>query len=250
LIRKSKPLALDVPEPTGTGGGTATMPPTTGGPKCSAIDTSVVNGPNPNGNDYTNVVGNVFSAVKTGLICGTHNMFIIGFGDHYGPYRAVRPDGTQFDVNLSGDYHHLAAHGEGGADHQAKHRGRVALYAQAVAKLASDLDAVALPSGKTLLDCTMIVLTGEVGEGGHNLTRKPGIVIGGGAAFATGRTLRNASFRKAKSLRNDVPDWANADIPEYTECSIWRLVGRGMGVADMSGFGDPNRFRGSEISLT
>ncbi len=241
IAQAHQQLALDEPTP---GGGAGPMPSQI---KCTALDTAVANAPNINGNDYTNAIGNVLSAVKTGVICGTHSIFITGFGDHYGAYRAVKADGSTYDKALTGDYHHLAAHGEGGTEHQDKHRGRVALHAQAIAKLASDLDAVVLPTGKTMLDHTLIVLTGEVGNGAHDVIRKPGIIIGGGAAFNTGRTIKNMSFRKAKSLRSDVPDWANADVPEYTEGSIWRLVGRAMGVSDMSGFGDPTRFQGTDI---
>jgi Protein of unknown function (DUF1552) len=233
-------LALDVND-------TPTMPPVDS-VKCVPLDASLVNGPGPVGNDYTQVIGNVMSAVRAGIVCNTHNVFVIAFGDHYGGYKAVRADGTQFDANLSGDYHHQAAHGEGGADHQAKHRGRVALYANAIAKMAKELDAIALPNGKTLLDCTMIVLTGEVGTGDHNVVRKPGIVIGGGAKFTTGRAIKNGSFRKARSLRPDLPDWADDNVCEYTEASIWRLVAKAMGVSDLSGFGEPGRYAGADIA--
>lgn len=62
-------------------------------------------------------------------------------------------------------------------------------FAQTIVNFANTLSSVQDFDGRSLLDNTLIVLTGEVGAGTHDVLKKGHILIGGGARYQTGRYI-------------------------------------------------------------
>lgn len=75
-------------------------------------------------------------------------------------------------------------------------------FAQLIADFAKELDAIVDFDGNSVLDNTIIVLTGEVGDGGHDVINKGHILIGGGGGqLATGRYLKQTLVEGASNIR-------------------------------------------------
>ena len=96
------------------------------------------------------------------------------------------------------DFHHEIAHHDANSkpdpDYRHAFEGWVDWYAQKVAQLATALKMTPDVDGSTLLDNTLIVLTGEVGTGTHDRRRKMHILLGGGDRLQRGRWIEVPSI--------------------------------------------------------
>ena len=92
-------------------------------------------------------------------------------------------------------FHTCVAHYNGVPDMELCYKGSVQWFLGKIAKFAQELDQITEANGKTMLENTIIVLTGEVGSGQHEVIRKPYILIGGSGApkMRTGRYIKPAS---------------------------------------------------------
>lgn len=151
------------------------------------------------------------------------------------------------DIIPLSDFHHVHAHTNSSTYWDTRRT-----YAQAIVKLATEMSQVVDFDGNSLLDNTVIVLTGEVGDGLHNLVNKGHIMIGGGAHFNVGRLIKVPQVTgdvKAGLLREDI----NGTLQSYvrwstiastrTNADLWRDIGSKAGL-NLPEFGLPSQNRG------
>ena len=126
-------------------------------------------------------------------------MIKVGFANDF-TRSAVLGVGDINDIPL---FHHEHAHANDDI-----YWGTRRQYAQKIVSFANTLDAIVDFDGRSLLDNTLIVLTGEVGDGSHDVLKKGHILVGGGARYATGRYLNQplvSGFSNIQSLlREDI----------------------------------------------
>jgi hypothetical protein len=89
------------------------------------------------------------------------------------------------DIHSISQFHHEHAHG----DTDTWWDTRID-FATSIANFARSLAAITDLDGRSLLDNTLIVLSGEVGDGHHDVLRKGHILVGGGSRIQTGRYLK------------------------------------------------------------
>lgn len=128
-------------------------------------------------------------------------------------------------------------------------------FAQTIVNFANALSSVQDYDGRTLLDNTLIILTGEVADGTHNIQNKGHIMIGGGGHFRCGRyiqpeTLTGAPLRALRredihgALQQEVPWRENAS--SRTNADLLRQVGNLAGL-NLQEFGLPSANSGDVI---
>jgi hypothetical protein len=156
------------------------------------------------------------------------------------------------DIHPIAQFHHDHAHNNSSIWWDTRTQ-----FADSIAKFASSLDAITDVDGRSVLDNTLIVLSGEVGDGTHDILAKGHILIGGGSRLQTGRFLQpervtggsnldklqrehiNGSTRKQLS-------WINkntAKISSRTNADLLRDVGNLAGL-NLKEFGLPTQNRG------
>lgn len=128
-------------------------------------------------------------------------------------------------------------------------------FAQTIVNFASALSSVMDFDGRSLLDNTLIVLTGEVGDGTHNVLNKGHILIGGGGHYTNGRYLRPQLLtgNAANALRREDLSGAlqqqvrwGADTSTRTNADLLRQIGNMAGLS-LQEFGLPSQNRGDVI---
>lgn len=87
------------------------------------------------------------------------------------------------------DFHHEIAHYSANADPRLAFEGWVDWYVKKMVKLTKSLQNTPDIDGKSLLDNTIIMLTGEVGTGEHDTRDKVHTLIGGGDRLTRGRWI-------------------------------------------------------------
>lgn len=130
--------------------------------------------------------------VRVAFSNDTHRVAVVGMGEQNNAFTWTNEAGVNHvgHSSYTGDFHHDVAHYNEGKPRDAElaYIGWTQYYAQKIANFALDLHNTVDTDGKPLLDNTVIVLTGEVGNGTHDRRHKPHIVIGGGGgAIRTGR---------------------------------------------------------------
>lgn len=124
------------------------------------------------------LVDHMIDLAASALICGATQITTVQLGFGGGKWRFAW-EGIDKDA-----HEHVAHHDTSDAGSSAENTEHVVrinrFYARAVARLASQLDAVP-ESGGTMLDNTLIVWGNELGRGDHSLDNVPIVFVGGGA---------------------------------------------------------------------
>lgn len=190
-------------------------------------------------------LANIPDAGQTPLQDLTHylDMVKVGFANNLTTAAVI---GVGDIIPLS-DFHHVHAHTNSNTYWDTRRT-----YAQAIVKVVNEMQQVVDFDGNSLLDNTLIVLTGEVGDGRHNLVQKGHILIGGGAHFDIGRLINVPIVNgdvKAGLLREDI----NGTLQSYvrwsptastrTNADLWRDIGNKAGL-NLTEFGLPSQNRG------
>jgi hypothetical protein len=153
--------------------------------------------------------------------------------------------------NCTTGFHQCAAHYGTDADARLCFEGSVKYNIQQVVNFAKDLDKIKEANGRTLLENTMIVITGEVGSGNHEVNQKPVVIIGGSGApgLRTGRYLKmpTMSFHD-KGTPDAIMNGKARTVSNRTEADLLRELCSAMG-APQKTFGMPYLNRG-RIPLT
>lgn len=118
--------------------------------------------------------------IRVAFTLNTHSVAILGLGEGVSNWTWTNSGGAQRVGNTFGnDFHHEVAH-YGSTDARNAYEGWVNWYATRIVSFVNSLNAITDVDGRRLLDNTIIVLTGEVGDGQHDTIRMVVPVIGGG----------------------------------------------------------------------
>ncbi|MFT5085630.1 MAG: hypothetical protein ACI9Y1_003691, partial [Lentisphaeria bacterium] len=187
------------------------------------------------GQDFEEEISSYLDMIRVAFTNDSHRVAVLGLGDNADEFTwtdASDPNTVHTGIgNIPNfqSFHHTIAHFEPGANTNETHayKGWVEYYAQRIADFALELDGISCDDGTTLLDNTVIVLTGEVGHGFHDRTSKPHIIIGGGNhGLAQGKWFETAMFDASNFKTRDysgnlitystfgkkVSEWSHADL--------------------------------------
>ncbi|MCR6652448.1 MAG: DUF1552 domain-containing protein [Cellvibrionaceae bacterium] len=130
-------------------------------------------------------------------------------------------------------------------------------FAATIANFANSLAAITDTDGRTLLDNTLIVLTGEVGDGTHDVLSKGHILVGGGSRIQTGRILKTPRISGSANLNGLMREnisggtskqlaWVNTNtavLGNRTNADLMRDIGNIAGL-NLQEFGLPTQNKG------
>lgn len=133
-------------------------------------------------------------------------------------------------------------------------------FAQTIVNFANSLSSVTDFDGRSLLDNTMIVLTGEVGAGNHNLLKKGHVLIGAGARYGAGRYITPSviqGYSAVRALRREdingtlqqqlsYGDHHSQRAGSRTNADLLRQIGNLAGL-NLQEFGLPSQNKGDVI---
>lgn len=134
-------------------------------------------------------------------------------------------------------------------------------FAQHITRFVNELATVQDFDGNSLLHNTVIVLSGEVGDGGHNIINKGHIVFGnGGGQIQTGRYLKQAVVSGASNIQSLMREDINGTLQRQitfgnqhtqqagtrTNADILRDVGNIAGL-NLTEFGLPSQNKGNVL---
>lgn len=150
-------------------------------------------------------------------------------------------------------FHHDHAHGNTSVYWDTRRT-----YADKVTAFVNQLQQITDFDGRSLLDNTLILLTGEVGEGGHDIVSKGQILLGGGGHITTGQYIkperinvnrdRNAILREdAGGALRPATAWAT-EASARTNADLLREIANIAGL-DLEEFG-LSAFNRGDIILT
>lgn len=169
--------------------------------------------------------------VKVGFANGLTQSAVVGIGD----------------IHSITDFHHTHAHANTDVWWDTRRE-----FSQSIVNFANALASVVDFDGGSLLDNTLIVLTGEVGDGRHNITNKGHILIGGGNHLDTGRVIKPTLLTGTPArqlLREDANGslqpqlrWSN-EASSRTHADLYREIGNLAGL-NLTEFGLPSQNRG------
>lgn len=136
-----------------------------------------------------------FELITLAFRADTHRVAVLGFGDQLPSFSWNNVDGVAQNGNVwISDFHHNIAHYNPDThmslNPRLAYEGWVNAYVQKIVQLANSLNAIEDIDGRTLLDNTVIMLTGEVSNGEHATRRKMHVFIGGGGGIRRGRFIR------------------------------------------------------------
>jgi hypothetical protein len=156
------------------------------------------------------------------------------------------------DIHSISQFHHEHAHSNTSVWWRTRTE-----FASSIAKFANSLAAITDVDGRSLLDNTLIVLSGEVGDGTHDLLYKGHILIGGGSRIQTGRMVKPGLIEGATNIGNLMREDAKGvakpqiqfgnkrtmKIANRTNADLLRDIGNIAGLS-LSEFGLPTQNKG------
>lgn len=169
--------------------------------------------------------------VKVGFANNMTNSAVIGIGD----------------IHMISDFHHTHAHACSDVWWNTRRE-----HAQYIVNMANAMDAIVDFDGSSLLDNTMIVLTGEVGDGRHNVLHKGHIIIGGASVLGGSRLIQPTVLNGTETSvakREDVNGNLQSQLAWSRSCSsrtnadILREIGNFAGL-NLQEFGLPSQNTG------
>ncbi len=174
--------------------------------------------------------------IKVGFANGLTETAVVGIGDIHGIE----------------DFHHTHAHAVTDTWWDTRRD-----FSQSIVIFANALDQITDFDGNSLLDNTLIVLTGEVGDGTHNLRNKGHLMVGGGNHLNVGRVIKPAHLSKADAealRREDINGALQPQLRRYsmgssrTNADLFREIGNIAGL-NLNEFGLPSQNRGDLLSI-
>lgn len=127
--------------------------------------------------------------IRVAFTLDTHRVAVLGLGEGVTNWNWTNTSGqAQVGNTFGNDFHHQIAHYDTAANPMAAMAGWTNWYAAKIANFVTQLKTITDVDGRPLIDNTIIVLTGEVGNGNHDRYTMGHTVIGGGGQ---GRIRRN-----------------------------------------------------------
>jgi hypothetical protein len=207
---------------------------------CERPNTNLING----SSDYETQLDRNFAAIRAAFSCQLGNVAVLNIGEIPGDqYQWVDPsNNVRRGIPCSGsDFHQCVAHYNESRERRLAFEGSVRWFAQKFVDFANSLKTKIEANGRSVLDNTIIVLTGEVGDGTHEVLNKPVIIIGGGGTpgLATGRYLRIPTYNDTfvRTPEGDVTFYGGRhEISTRCEADLWREIAQAMG-SNLTSFG-------------
>ncbi|MET0355455.1 MAG: DUF1552 domain-containing protein [Cellvibrio sp.] len=183
--------------------------------------------------------------VRVAFTNDTHRVAVVGLGEQTDEFAWTDTAGKAHNgiSGYTGDFHHDIAHYNEGkpADARRAYVGWTQYNAQKVVNFVKDLQNTIDIDGRRLIDNTIIVLTGEVGNGTHDRDLKPHVVIGGGGrisggtnAIRTGRWYKTPLISTSsvgsrdssgayKSIKQTT-SWANSQCAQFSHADLFTRI--------------------------
>jgi hypothetical protein len=191
------PSPMPAPSPIPAPAPSPTPPPTSSVPYPTTQQADAANAA------YSSRIDFFLEMIRVGFAYDTHRCAVLGFGEGYDPgytWNWINSQGqTQSGARTNGfgsDFHqaipHYSAFGE---ERRRVYEGWVNWHAQKITEFVQRLQNTIDSDGRRMIENTIIVLTGEVGDGEHDTLNKNYIVIGGGGG---GRIRRNRLIQTPK----------------------------------------------------
>jgi hypothetical protein len=206
-------------------------------------------------NIVTDSLSTYFELIKLGFMADTHRIGVIGLGSKLSTeipnFQWTDQDGnTQNGNHHDGGFHHSVAHWNNYPDSRFIFNGYVQWYANKVLEFAQNLKSTPDFDGtSSILDNTIILLTGEVGDGPHQRGRKPHLLIGGSNYINTGRYLQLETFEprsrnglfyggidRSGNLIENSQNYGGP-ISKRTHAELFVTLARLMGASNIANFG-------------
>ncbi|MEL6758944.1 MAG: DUF1552 domain-containing protein [Myxococcota bacterium] len=136
-------------------------------------------------------IGNYFELIRLAFKADTHRVGVFGIGNRLREWDWTDSMGSTRNGNIFGsDFHQDVAHyNNKPLNARLAYEGWVAWHIDQVVGFAQQMAETPDVDGNSLLDNTIIMLTGEVGTGTHDRRDKLHVLIGGGAHIRTGRWI-------------------------------------------------------------
>ncbi len=176
-------------------------------------------------------VDSYFEMIKVGLANNITSTAVLGIGD----------------INSIPSFHHDHAHGNSSVYWNTRRE-----FAQKIVSFANELNQIIDFDGNTVLDNTLILLTGEVGDGRHNVVSKGQVIVGGRKHIAaeqyikparvTGDGLDRLRREDSRGALQKATRWAK-EAGSLTNADMLRDIGIIAGL-DISEFGLPSQNQG------
>lgn len=212
--------------------------------------------PNPAADvPFTDGMDDYFDLIKICFQMDTHRTAILGIGEGATGWSWKDPNGvTQTGNIFGGDFHHEVGHYNETVHpgSRAAYESWVRWYAAKVIKFAKALAATPDVDGKSLLDNTLIVLSGEVGDGQHSRSESLHMLIGGGTRIKRGRWIKTERISRTKpnghrlgaldvdgnpTMKGYYGNQHLVNISVRHAADLWTRVGQLMGLS-ITQFGD------------
>ena len=207
--------------------------------------------------NFNDQMDNYLEMIRIAFAYDTHRIGVLGLGQG-ASFNWTRPDNGQVQNGntLGSDFHQDVAHYDklpNYAPHPvnyAAYEGWIQWYGNKIVNFANSLNSVQDVNGGTLLDNTLIVLFGEVGNGTHDQRDMTYVLIGGGNRLNRGRWIstpkveprnRQGVFLGSVDVNNNVVEnRVNYGSPfsRHHVADLWVSIARLAGVP-LNSFGFP-----------
>ena len=203
---------------------------------------------------YASRMRSALNLYKTMINCnmnqvlGVLNMPAPGIADFSWQYPAGVDRGHNLPLPAPGntrtDFHDVVGHWSTQEQH-ATYLAMLKLMVDEVGSFATSLASSTDLDGKSVLDNTLIMLTGVISDGHHEQARKTVTLIGGrGAGIVSGRGVAlplvstNGVMRMFKNESYRIETYGFRDFGSYTEADLYVSIARLMGLTNTLKFGD------------
>lgn len=204
---------------------------------------------------FADGLDNYLELIKICFQMDTHRTAVLGIGQGASGWTWKDPNGITRTENIfGGDFHHEVGH-----YNEAVHPGSRAAFeswirwhAAKVVNFVKVLAATPDVDGNKLIDNTLIVLSGEVGDGQHSRSESLHMLIGGGTRIKRGRWIQTERISRTKPQGHEIraldPDgnptlsgWGGnqhlVNISVRHAADMWTRIGQLMGL-NITKFGD------------
>lgn len=177
--------------------------------------------------------------VRVAFANDSHRVAVLGIGEERETFDWTDTSGrTITGQSQFRDFHQEIAHYNGkGADNARAYIGWTRYNAEKVVNFVQNLRRTTDIDGNRLLDNTMVVLTGEVGNGYHDRRHKPHIVIGGGNRIHRGRWYQvpntpgdSVGSRDSSGSYRNISDitgrYADQEFSAFTHADLYVKIAR------------------------
>lgn len=195
------------------------------------------------------MIDSYLEMIRVSFSNNTHRVAVLGMNANHQDFEWTDASGTKRMgySDYTGDFHHDIAHfKDKPLDSQLAYEGWVKYYVNKIVNFAQDMQSTIDIDGNSLLDNTLIILTGEVGDGNHGRRNKPHVIIGGGNRLQKGRWLHvpkvdahSIGGRTPSGKYQTIPQtqsYSTGEFSQFTHADLWTKVANMMDV-NISSFG-------------